>query len=138
MSAEAEFLTPSNANLPLGLRKWQAERRAIVAEGEARHAEAALLWKKAQPERRRAAGNASGAKRRAAELLRAPVWADKHAIRQVYAEARRLTLLTGVVHHVDHDLPLQGKRVSGLHVANNLKVLPAIENARKSNKFEPE
>lgn len=77
------------------------------------------------------------AKRRAAQLQRTPPWADMRAIRRVYAEAARLTRETGAVHHVDHTIPLQGELVSGLHVHNNLQVLPASENIRKRNRFEP-
>jgi len=38
--------------------------------------------------------------------------------------------------HVDHIIPMNGKLVSGLHVWNNIQVIPASDNVRKHNKFE--
>jgi len=76
------------------------------------------------------------AKRRAAKLRRTPPWADMAAIEAFYAEARRLTVETGVPHHVDHDIPLQSELVSGLHVHNNLQILTGSQNSRKKNRFE--
>lgn len=76
-------------------------------------------------------------KRRAAKLNRTPPWADLDAMRAIYDKSQRLTAETGIPHHVDHILPLQGKLVSGLHVAANLQVIPASENIRKRNKYEP-
>lgn len=78
------------------------------------------------------------AKRRVAKLKRTPPWANQDAIKAIYAEALRLTRETGIEHHVDHTIPLQGKLVSGLHVENNLQVLPWRENVMKRNHFEVE
>jgi hypothetical protein len=77
-------------------------------------------------------------KRRAAKLKRTPPWADLEAMRAIYQEAQRLTSETGIPHHVDHDVPLQGKLVSGLHVPNNLQILTGSENSKKRNRFEVE
>lgn len=64
-----------------------------------------------------------------------PSWADKESIKQFYVEAQRLTKETGVLHEVDHIIPIQGKKVSGLHVPENLQILTAEENQRKNAKF---
>ena len=78
---------------------------------------------------------ARNSKRRAAKLQRTPQWADMSAIADFYVEAKRLEELTGIQFHVDHIVPLQGELVSGLHVAENLQLLPAHENLSKSNSF---
>jgi hypothetical protein len=76
--------------------------------------------------------------RRSIERRQRPAWADRDAIKAVYAQAIRRSRETGIPHHVDHEIPLQGKLVSGLHVATNLQVLPWYENVAKNNRFEIE
>ena len=51
--------------------------------------------------------------------------------------ALALTKRTGIEHHVDHEIPLRGKRVSGLHVAENLRVIPKLDNLSKGSRFMP-
>ena len=75
--------------------------------------------------------------KRARRIKRTVKWADKDKIQDFYKEAQRLSKETGKPHHVDHIIPLKGKLVSGLHVENNLQVIPAFENLSKSNKFDP-
>lgn len=108
-------------------------------------AAASRKWKEAHPElKNRWAKNnldkraAAWARYYAAKLKACPKWADLEAIETLYTEAHRRTKETGIEYHVDHIVPLQGKLVSGLHVEYNLQVIPAVENCRKGNKFEPE
>lgn len=79
------------------------------------------------------------AKKRADRLKRTPPWLSKTdlaKIRCVYKAANRISEKTGIQHHVDHIVPLQGAEVSGLHVPWNLQVIPAKENLSKGNRFD--
>jgi hypothetical protein len=81
---------------------------------------------------------AKSAKRRSAKLKRTPPWlTDDHLsqIRAFYTKAKQLSVQTGIVHHVDHIVPLQGETVSGLHVPWNLQVLTQSDNCSKSNRL---
>lgn len=67
-----------------------------------------------------------------------PSWADMEKIAEIYQMAGQITKETGVLHHVDHIIPLNHDKVCGLHVENNLRVITAQENWAKQNKFVPE
>ncbi len=71
------------------------------------------------------------AKDRRREIIkeRTPPWADKAKIRIIYRRAREAGKT------VDHKIPLQGKKVSGLHVETNLRVISSVKNSSKGNKF---
>jgi len=69
---------------------------------------------------------------RAAQKQRTPKWANHSAIKEIYKEAKKLNMT------VDHYYPLCGETVSGLHVENNLRVIPQKENDMKSNKHPDE
>ena len=91
-------------------------------------------WSKANPEKLRA----KDMKRKAVKLRAIPPWADKEKIEEFYFAADFLGMVTGEWYHVDHIAPLQSKFVCGLHCEQNLQVLPASANLRKSNRHWPD
>ena len=117
------------------VKVWRSKNKEHIKEYERatkeRKSATNKAWKSINPDRL----NFYTAKRRAAQLERTVPWADLVSIQAIYSEAKRLTETTGVKHHVDHVIPLQGELVSGLHVESNLQVLTAQENCSKSNKF---
>ena len=73
------------------------------------------------------------------KMNRTPKWLTKDdlwLIKEAYELAALRTKVFGFSWHVDHIIPLQGKLVSGLHVIENLQVIPGIENKIKMNSFE--
>lgn len=93
-------------------------------------------WAKKHPEKAKAYRAHKCSKRRAREVQATPSWADQAAILAVYQLSADLESLTGVPHHVDHIVPLQGRNVCGLHVHYNLRPISAAWNQRKGNRME--
>ena len=91
-------------------------------------------WKKINSDKHCATQN----KRRASQLNATPKWLNEShnvSISCKYSLAKMLSRETGIQYHVDHIVPLKSKIVCGLHVPWNLRVIPATENLRKSNKI---
>lgn len=83
---------------------------------------------------------AAEAAKKAARRRAMPEWLDFQQRRQMqlaYELSARRSVETGVLHHVDHIVPINGEQVCGLHVPWNLRVIPATENMAKSNFFDP-
>jgi hypothetical protein len=77
----------------------------------------------------------AGKRRRITLRLATPKWADPLKMAEFYAERDRLTRKTGIVHHVDHIIPLQHPLVCGLNWEGNFQILTQHDNITKSNIF---
>lgn len=79
--------------------------------------------------------------RRASKNQSTPIWyneLDELILEEIYALAKERQAVTGIIYHVDHVIPLKGKEVCGLHWYQNWRLIPAVENIRKSNKLMEE
>lgn len=124
--AVAEKFFPLSSD---GLRRNQRAIKEIARTLNEKRA-AQEYWK-AIPQAQKAAMQA---RRRASELSASPPWMtaeDWQAITEIYIAARKLSEETGIAHEVDHIVPLQGRNVSGLHVAWNLRPITAAQNRAK-------
>lgn len=74
---------------------------------------------------------AEGMEQYTKRIKRCPQWSEVAEIKEFYNNCPP-------GHEVDHEIPLQGKLISGLHVIGNLQYLPAVENRRKHNSWSPE
>ena len=82
--------------------------------------------------------NAKQGGRRASKAQATPAWLtfiELAQIKEIYDLSIAVSVQTGILHHVDHIVPLRGKNVTGLHVPWNLRIIPADENIRKNNKL---
>lgn len=71
-------------------------------------------------------------------VLASVEWGDARAMNELRKAARLLTQQTGVRHVLDHEIPLTHPYVCGLHIATNIRVVPASVNAFKGNKYNPD
>lgn len=111
------------------------KKRLLTEARKRTNKRAQLIWRRKNPDKVRVK-NALNRKR---FKERMPLWlsiSDKIEIAWAYKLAAQRGLETGVPHHVDHIIPLNGKIVSGLHVPQNLQIITETENCKKRNAYE--
>lgn len=91
-------------------------------------------WRERHSERR----TEQARKRRIGLLKAQPSWANEFFIEEAYLLAALRSRTLGYEWQVDHIVPLVSKKVCGLHVHNNLRVIPAVDNNRKGNRYWPD
>ncbi len=112
-------------------REYQREYRAADPE---RERERGRKWRKNNLDK----DCAKVARRKASKLQATPKWANDFFIKEIYHLAKIRTKIMGFKWEVDHIVPLRSKLVCGLHVENNLQVIPESKNRSKSNHYWPD
>jgi hypothetical protein len=135
-SVNAERIAKSKKQWSTKNADYKAEKDRLYAQqNPEKRTLARKKWSEANPGEDKAAK----AKNHAARIKRKPTWLsedDEWMIAQAYELAALRTKLFGFSWHVDHVIPLNGKKVSGLHVPTNLQVIPWRDNLRKGNRME--
>lgn len=112
---------------------WRESRPDYFKEYHENHPElkeSHAQWKKSNPDKVRIYKSRRRAKHKC--LLVGDEWND-FVIGEAYSCMRQRSSETGIQWHVDHVVPLCGKKVSGFHVWYNLRVIPAKINLQKGN-----
>ena len=76
--------------------------------------------------------------RQVAQITSTPKWANRFFMKEAYHLAMLRTKMLGFRWDVDHIVPIRSRLVCGLHVENNLQVIPMLANRQKGNKRWPD
>lgn len=123
----AEYRRANREVLEEKQKAWRAKNGHVVVARVKK-------WREENKEHVNAKRRAETARRRARLKLACPRWADHKFIDWIYELAGKYSEMTGIPHDVDHIIPIAGKRACGLHVPENLRIIPASENRKKHTK----
>jgi hypothetical protein len=116
---------------------YERNKEAVIASAQARPDEAKNAYKKKYKEANPDLYRELVSLRRRRFRDATPKWLSEEQrmeIRLKYRLAIEMSRATGIRYAVDHEVPIQGEDVCGLHVPWNLRVITQEENLKKSNK----
>lgn len=111
--------------------RLNARRKQYRINNPERWSNIAKRWRDTNPGRVRS----DSVKRIMIRRQSIPPWFEREEVKQIYIESARISRETGILHHVDHIIPLRGEMVCGLHCLGNLRIVPWYENLSKGNKM---
>lgn len=136
-SADYEKKNKDSIRIKKSLRRQQNKEALSkrIAAQRAANPEKFRAWSRAWQRSNPGALAAANRFRKLAKINATPPWVDRKALRAIYVECARISRETGVMHHVDHIIPLRNPNVCGLHVVANLRIVTAEENFKKNNRL---
>ena len=115
--------------------KFNARRREVRLQNIEKERIKQRQYYEKNKERLRAQVRHANIKRKSYVIKATPKWANEFFIKEIYHLAQLRSCHLGYKWHVDHIVPLRSKIVCGLHVENNLRVIPGQQNQFKSNRY---
>ena len=132
-------LPKSEASKAAGRRYYENNTELVKARAQCRPAEIKRAYRKKYDERHKDDRSMRNLLRKRRHRQATPIWLsieDRQKIKQIYLQARHMSELTGEKYVVDHQVPLRGETVCGLHVPWNLEIMTHAANCKKHNKLK--
>jgi hypothetical protein len=141
-SSSAKYYVNNKDRIDVRNKAWKDKNPDKVSsagkENYEKNKDKVLSAQKEYRTNNRAKLNAKAAKERADKKKATPKWLtqiDKEFMEVTYAMAKVMSEMEQTEYHVDHIVPLNGEKVSGLHVPRNLQVIPKFDNLSKGNRL---
>jgi hypothetical protein len=131
-------LPKSEAAKAAGRRYYERNIELVKARALCRPVEAKREYRRRYDEANKEQRNLRNLLRKRRHRQATPKWLtpEHHEqIKQIYLQAQHMSKLMGQKYVVDHQIPLKGATVCGLHVPWNLEVMTHEANCKKHNKL---
>jgi hypothetical protein len=138
-NARRSLLPKSAASKAAGKRYYEKNVELVKARAQCRPSELKRVYRKKYDIGHKDDRSMRNLLRKRRHRQATPNWLSaesREKIKQIYLQARHMTELTGEKYVVDHQIPLRGKTVCGLHVPWNLEIMTHAANCKKHNKLK--
>lgn len=144
-----KIITDRYLSNPYNLEKSRKKSAKWIRDNKEKGRIATAKWRAAHPEenkevykrwasKNRDIVNANKRYRLAKVKAVTPKWANRELMRDFHRYAVLMTKLSGIRWEVDHQVPIKSSYVCGFNCEENLEIIPATENLKKSNRWWPD
>lgn len=142
LTKDREYREDNKENIAVRMREYYENNKGIFAvrvkDYYENNKEIFAIRMKEYQKNNRGKCNSLKTARELRKIRATPMWSEKKDIEALYNESARLTRETGIIHHVDHVIPVTHPLVQGLHVLANLRILTADKNISRGNRINLE